>query len=471
MDSNLDFLLVEPSLDWEESIKVKKAMRIEEDKPSREGLKISSGYLLSAIKVAGYNVKFIDMTAEKIGIDDLIEYIKKSSPMIVGMSAFTFQIPVVVELFSKIKKNFPNIVLCLGGCHVSSLPKETLKIYPCIDVIVKGEAETILPIIIGRISSGLDVSDVPGVCVKGSDNEIFWEDVSDVSFPAWEEFEVSKYGGSFSHFGKVELPMLTSRGCPFKCIFCCRQSGSKCRRRTVESVIKEIERNIEVFNCDTITFLDETFILDKKWINDFLDHMIISGLNKKIKWYCLTRVNSVSLELLTKMKKAGCYCIFYGFESSNPEVLKIIKKGIAPDQMQNAVRWTKEAGIVPVGAFMIGLPGDTRESILETIEFGTQLGLYSITFPIATPFPGTELRDMAIRGEYGMRIISNDWGGYLANDLEKYGKDNVGHLESDDLSWDERIELQKFAYKKNPKKKLSEYIDSLNKYKGENNNG
>ena len=461
--NSLDLLLIEPSLDWRESTKIKISMRIEENEPTKENLKISTGYLISSVKNKGYNVKFIDMAVEKVGVDDFMEYIKVNNPMVIGSPAFTFQVPVVVKLFSKIKKTFPNIILCIGGCHVTSLPEKTLKDYPDIDFLICGEAETTIPIVLGRIKSGLNISDIPGVFVNRGENsnDVFWEDVNNIPFPAWEEFKISKYAGFLPNMGKREFPVINGRGCPFKCIFCCRQSGTKCRRRSVESVIEEIERNVKDFNCDSISFMDETFILDKQWINNFLKKMQSSGLNKKIKWYCSTRVSSVSLELLQELKEAGCCYIFYGFESANRDVLEIIKKGTSPEQMQDAVKWTKKSGIVPIGSFIIGLPGDTRSSIIETIEFGKNLDLYSITFPIAVPFPGTELRRMAINGEYGMRIITDEWSEYISNDFDAFGVGKIGHLESVDLSWEERKELQKFAYNRNPKKKILKYLESI----------
>jgi radical SAM superfamily enzyme YgiQ (UPF0313 family) len=189
--------------------------------------------------------------------------------------------------------------------------------------------------------------------------------------------------------------------------------------------------------------------------------MRTTGLYKKIKWSCTTRVSDATPDLLRKMNNAGCYYVFYGFESANDKILKIAKKSIRRDQIQKAVEWTKQYGIIPAGSFIIGLPGDTEESILDTIEFGKMLDLYSITFPIATPFPGSELREMALRNEYGMNIMSHDWSDYLANDLDKYGKTNIRVLESNDLPWEIRTVLQKIGYERNPKKKIAEYIERL----------
>ena len=425
------------------------------------GLKISTGYLITAVKNEGFRIKFIDMLAEKVAIDDLMKYIKDNEPRVIGMPAFTFQVPIVIKLFSIIKKSFPDIILCMGGCHASAMPEETLISYPDIDFVVKGEAEVIMPIVLERIIGGQSILDVPGIFTRdgGSNYDVFVEDIDNLSFPDWEEFQVSKYPAP--EMRKISLPMLTGRGCPFKCIFCCRQSGDKCRRRSVGSVIEEIKRNVNFFGCDTISFMDDTFVLDKEWMYQFMESMNSTGLSKKVKWACGTRTDSVSQELLKKMKMAGCYDISYGFESANSEVLKIIKKGSSPDKMIDATRWTKEAGIAPSGPIMIGLPGDTKSTILKSIEFGEKLGLFSITFPILVPYPGTEIRRMALAGEYGMRIRSNEWGEYMANDFHRYGRGKIGHLESEDLLWEERIEIQRNAYKENPKKKLSEYMKSI----------
>jgi anaerobic magnesium-protoporphyrin IX monomethyl ester cyclase len=285
--------------------------------------------------------------------------------------------------------------------------------------------------------------------------------VDGIPFPAWEEFDLSKFPGTNPHGTQLELPMITGRGCPFNCIFCCRYLGNKCRRRSVDSVIAEITRNVDEFGCEAIAFLDDTFILNMKWTEEFFEKMRKTGLDKKIKWSCTTRVSDATPDLLKKMKSAGCYYVFFGFESANDYILKIAKKAIKREQILKAVEWTKHCGIIPSGSFIIGLPGDTEESILDTIEFGKMLDLYSITFPIATPFPGSELREMALRNDYGMNIRSSDWSDYLANDLDKYGKMNIRVLESDDLPWEKRIELQKIGYERNPKKKISEYAQRL----------
>ena len=140
-------------------------------------------------------------------------------------------------------------------------------------------------------------------------------------------------------------------------------------------------------------------------------------------------------------------------ESADDRTLKRIKKNITVAQIRNAVKWTKQAGIVPIGAFIIGLEGDTEKEVYKAIELAAELDLYSVTFPIAVPFPGSELRELALKNEYGMRIMSNNW--------DDYGKQEPGALESDALPWARRRELQKEAYARHPKKNYDLYVKQL----------
>jgi len=219
------------------------------------------------------------------------------------------------------------------------------------------------------------------------------------------------------------------------------------------SVIGEIERNIDDFGCDAIAFIDDTFLIDVKWGYELFNAMIERGINKKITWACEFRVDAASPELLRLMKKAGCYYIFFGIESANETILKTIKKNLNIKQVRNTVKWCQDVGIVPCGSIIIGLPGETEETVKESIKFAQELNLYSITFPMAVPFPGTVLRDLAAKREYGLKILTNNWS--------NYGKQYPGVMDSDHLSMCELKELQDLAYKRLPKKKINEYISKM----------
>ena len=443
----IDILLVNPSLDFEDDCKKRIALRIDEKIPNQESPPLSMGYLLAVAKQHGWKAKLIDMAVEQISVDDLLKYIGQANPTVVGFTAYTIQIKSAGFIAKEIKKKFQDILVCAGGVHATVTPKETLH-----DFAVCGEAELLLPRIFENLEWGTPLSNIEAVVTR--DKEEFSrgtvECLDDLPFPAWEDFNLSDYQGCYPHRTNLELPMTTSRGCPYSCVFCVRAFGQRRRFRSVQSVLSEIERNIEDFGCESICFMDETFMFDLKWCNELFEQMIKRGLNKKISWSCSTRVNNVSGELFSLMKRAGCYYVFFGLESGDDTILKIIKKRITTAQIKQAVQWAKDAGLICVGSFIIGLPGETEQTVNKSIQLAEELDLYSVTFPIAVPFPKTALRSMAEKNEYGLKVLSNNW--------DDYGKQYPGVMESDDLSIEKRRELQRKGYELNPKKKIEEYI-------------
>jgi len=451
----IDILLVNPSLDVEQDRQKRLAMRIDKKIPNQESPPLGMGYLLAVAKRNGLRAGFIDMGVSQFSVEDLLEHIGQVNPKLVGFTAYTVQIKSAAFIAKKIKERFPNMPVCAGGVHATVTPKETLEEFESFDFAVCGEAELILPEILASIDRGTPLSDVPGVITreKKEFSRQAIECLDDLPFPAWEDFDLTDYQGCYPHRTNLELPMTTSRGCPYSCVFCVRAFGQRRRSRSVQSVLSEIERNIEEFGCESICFVDETFMFDLKWCNELFEQMIERGLNKKVTWSCSTRVNNVSPELFSLMRKAGCYYVFFGLESGDDTILKTIKKRITVDQIKKAIQWAKQAKLICVGSFIIGLPGETEETVNKNLELAQELDLYSITFPIAVPFPKTELRNMAQKHEYGLRILSDNW--------DDYGKQYPGVMESDDLSIEKCRELQKKGYDLNPKKNIEEYIQRV----------
>lgn len=456
-NDRIDVLFINPSIDWKMEQNLKINARIEDSIPNQETPHIGIAYLLAKAKAEGWKAKYIDMVMDGFSVDLLLDFIIKTKPALIGFTALTVDIFVAAGIAKAIKQEVPEAKICVGGVHVTAMPLETLKEFSVFDFVVCGEAEEILIPMLNYLDDRRALSCICGVVThekqKFQTKRI--KDLDDSPFPAWEEFDLSKYPGTYPHRTKSELPILVGRGCPYQCVFCCRSLGSRVRQRSVLSVINEIERNVKNFNCQSIAFLDETFLINMTWFHEFLDILMKRGLNKRITWSCSTRVDNMSLGLLKKMKTAGCYYVFFGMESADDQTLRVIKKNITVEQIKNAVKHTKQVGILPVGAFIIGLPGDTEEKILKAIKLARELDLYSVTFPIAVPFPGTELRAMALKGEFGMRITSNNWN--------LYGKQDPGVLESQDLPFARRKELQQLAYLQNPKKKITDYLDRLSK--------
>lgn len=449
----IDLLLINPSVSYKTDQEKILARRIEEGTPNQESPPLGIAYLLAIAKQNGLNAKFIDMVTDYISVDELLQYItQEGKPPLVGFTAYTVQIKAAGFVAAEIKRNFPDILICCGGPHATAIPEETLAEFPAFDFAVSGEGELVLKEIFDNLNAGKSLSHIKGVVTREKNGFVSAtvDDLDNLPFPAWEEFDLTKYPGWSPHQTKLELVISTSRGCPFSCVFCARNFGSKRRHRSVESVIREIERDINDFGCEALTFADETLTVDFEWSKELFNTLISRGLNKKIKWACETRVDTSSPELLRLMKEAGCYSVGFGFESADDNILKNAKKGFTVSQTKKAVAWAKEAGLICISSFIIGLPGDTEESVNKTIELAKELDIYSITFPIAVPLPGTELREMALKNESGLRILTNNW--------DDYGKQYPGVMESEQLSIEKRRELQKKAYEYNPKKRIQDVI-------------
>lgn len=461
-DEGIDVLFVTPSLDWQRDQGRKRSMRIENFISNQESPHIGVGYLLGVAKRLGLKAKYVDMVMDGFSLEDLQDYVVRTKPTLVGFSAYTPQIKKTAKIAQAIKDVRPNTYITCGGPHTKAMPVESLAEFPSFDFVVVGEAEEIFPRMYDALGSESSLAKIPGVITRGKTDLTFHQikDYDALPFPAWEEFDLGKYPGCYPHRTNRELPMMTMRGCPFECTFCCNALGRKVRRRSLANIMAEIERNIEEFGAESIAFLDETFFLRKDWMREFCDELVRRGFHKRITWSCSTRVSGTDPELFRMMAGAGCYYIFFGFESASDATLKRIKKGTTVQQQKNSVLWAKQAGIIPVGAFIIGLEGSTPQETFDAIELAKELDLYSTTFPIAVPYPGSPLRDIALaEPKYGLRILTNDW--------ELYDKQDpgVGVMDTADFPIALRKELQRLAYEVHPKKRMSEYVSRLATYR------
>jgi radical SAM superfamily enzyme YgiQ (UPF0313 family) len=208
--------------------------------------------------------------------------------------------------------------------------------------------------------------------------------------------------------------MTTSRGCPYKCIFCVgrKMVGAKVRYHSARRVVSELEY-LANLNFRQINVADDLFTADQERCLAVCDEMIKKQL--QINWTSFARVDTVSEALLVKMKAAGCTAVSFGIESANPDILKTVKKGITLQQVRHAVRICRRAEIIPHASFILGLPGETPATIQESIDFAAQLQQEGLSsgFHILAPFPGTEVREKS--KELGLRILTSDWSKYDAN--------------------------------------------------------
>ncbi len=238
---------------------------------------------------------------------------------------------------------------------------------------------------------------VQGLCFASGDGVIcaparpLIKDLDALPFPARHLFDLARYP-LYASNGERMVTLLSSRGCPYNCSYCFKGIvGRTYRQRSPDNVLTEIRDLIKTYGYRYFYFIDDLFTLDRRRLKTISEQIISEGLD--IRWQCLARVDLISFESLKLMRKAGCREIHYGIESGNPEILASLDKGITMDQVRRAVTWTAEADILAKGYFMLGLPGDTEETMRQTISFANELPLDEAMFSLTTPFPGTRLWD------------------------------------------------------------------------------
>jgi len=357
-------------------------------------------YVAATLEKTGNKVEVIDAAALKLNADETVKKVIDSGFEFVGITVMTPTISSAMEVTRKIKEKNKSIFVFMGGAHVTALPEKTLKLFPEIDAIVIGEGEITTPILVEKMKNKESLKDVLGIAYRKNGKIIvnpprsIIKNLDDLPLPAYHLLPINKYRPYPPH-GK-ELPymaIMTSRGCPFRCTFCSKPvHGKLYRAKSPKAIIEELKYIKEKYKIKEILFYDDSFTLDRQRIIELCDEMIKNRIN--IPWSCETRVNLVDKELLSKMKDAGCYIISYGVESGNQEILNRIKKDITLEQVRNAFKLTREAGISIVSYFMLGCPGDTEQTMKQTIEFAKELDANFAQFSICTPFPGTEIADL-----------------------------------------------------------------------------
>ncbi|MBU3923687.1 MAG: B12-binding domain-containing radical SAM protein, partial [Nanoarchaeota archaeon] len=396
------------------------------------------------------NAEYVDMVQQGVSSDGLLDYVSKTRPTLVGFTTWTTRINAAGYLAREIKDKYSDTMVCAGGSHATAIPKQTLKEFPGFDFLIRGEADNIIPEI---LATG-NYSNIRGVVTRDKEDIGFDRilNLDDLAFPVWDGFDISKYPGSDPHQTSLELPISSSRGCYGSCVFCATAFGRSRIGRSVDSVIAEIDRNIADYDCKALCFQDDTFVDDPAETEKLMRAMINKGMSDKLKWSCEVRVDNGYPELFNLMKRAGCYYVYVGMESADDEMLRKCGKRTTVEQIRNTVGWIKDAGLVPAGSFILGLPGETRETAEKSIRLGEELNLYSTPYPIAVPFPGTPLLKMAEKGQHGLRLLPG------ADNWDNYGKQFPGIMESDKLSIDELRDLQKEAYRRIPKKKIEDFL-------------
>ncbi|VAX15485.1 Cobalamin B12-binding:Radical SAM [hydrothermal vent metagenome] len=358
-------------------------------------------YVATAIKNAGHNVKFLNgafMTHEEI-LANLRDY----RPGFVGLYSTTFGWDKANKTASDIKKAIKNVFIAVGGPYPIAMKGACLKEAGDIDAVVTGEGEITIVELLARLDENRSLSEVDGIAyringdIKENRARKLIDNLDSVPFPHRELLgDSGKYIPAPAAYRKTPVALIiTSRGCDRKCIFCFqidKNRANKIRYRSIDNVLDEIELCLAQ-GYKEIKFIDDTLCADYKRALALAEGIIERQLD--FTWFASAVVNQVDGPLLRAFKKAGCWAILFGAESGVQKNLNTIKKGITLEQTRQAVSMAKKAGLTVFTSFVFGIPGETFEDGLKTIEFACDLNPHFANFHALTPFPGCELYDHA----------------------------------------------------------------------------
>lgn len=372
--------------------------------------------LAAFIRERGYSVDAVDSVGLNLTVEDLLRRIDEARPAVVGFSALTVNFHRALACAEQIRSRFPHILTLLGGHHATITPREVLSTDNFFDILCLGEGELTLLEVLDRFRDGgadrarfladeallrsikgIAFRDAQGKPALSPPRELI-KDLDILPHPARDLLPMDRYIPLPNQYLRLPVVHMTAiRGCPFACTFCSNNAvfGRRIRAKSPAKTVDEIAFLKATYGAREISFWDDTMTTQRDWMMGFCDELIARKL--EITWTGYSRVDTVDLEMLKRMKQAGCWNLFYGYEAGDQGLLDIIAKGTTLDQIRQANRWTKEAGIEVRGSFMIALPGETPELALKTIAFAKELCPDYAQFSITTPYPGTKLWDDAQR--------------------------------------------------------------------------
>jgi radical SAM superfamily enzyme YgiQ (UPF0313 family) len=359
------------------------------------------------------NVGCLDANAERMTPQETARVVAQTKPDLVGITAWTdFWYP-VTETIKEIKALLPKTAIVLGGPHCFIYPSESLE-YSAADYLIAGDGEEPLLHLVKSLETGQPTGDFPGLWKKENGRAIApsvpiasISDPSIIPSPDRTLLDIKRYS-SVIGMGNYETTMITSRGCPHKCVFC-KVHSQQISVRPAHSIISEF-KEIRELGIRDIQVYDDTFTWSKRRVKEICQGIIDAKLD--VRWAIRDRVNQADPEMYKLLREAGCYRIHFGVESGSPQILKDCGKAITLDQAIKAVQYAKDARIETMAFFMFGFLDEVRADAEKTIRFATKLDPDYAVFLALIPYPGTTLYEVAL--ERG--IIPNDfWLEFVKN--------------------------------------------------------
>lgn len=385
-------------------------------------------YLGTVLEKKGIKVKLLDMRLPKEDFNVLEKTLSSFKPEIVGVGSTTYDFPGAKKVFEVVKKINPAVKTILGGPHASVCTQILLQ-EKNIDHLFLGEGEKLLPKFLFKKTKKEKII---------NRKHIFPRDLNELSFPKWELSPLDEYKVR----GKLTLPILTSRGCPYNCIYCAswRTHGKKFRFRSPKNVVDEFEHDIEKYKATNFSILDDNFALNLPRAIDICQEIIRRNL--RITWGCDQgmRADKTSLKLFKLMKKSGCQLVALGVEHADQEILNNMQKAESIEVIRKSIGDAKKSGLIVKAFFIVGGPGDNLEKTKKSIEFFKETDVDIPRFSMMTAYPGTTLWEWV---EKNGRFI----GGFYQQFFRKPTGQVEVQFETKDFPKQERIKVFKIAEK------------------------
>jgi anaerobic magnesium-protoporphyrin IX monomethyl ester cyclase len=399
-------------------------------------------YLAAILEKSAHTVNIVDIDADKVTTGKFISILREGNFGLVGITATTPTFNKAIEL-TRIIKDVSKTPTVLGGIHVTVTPEESIR-YDSVDFIIKGEGELSILELVNYLERGGDISSIDGLyyknngSVKKNMDRALINNLDDLPFPARHLFNKRNYSYPDALL-KPAMPIITSRGCPANCNYCNSKSifTRKFRMRSPQNILSEIEYLIKEYGAKEIHIWDDNFTTQKMRVFQIRDEIKKKNIRVKFAFPNGLRADYVDEEVLWALKDMGTYSIVFGVESGNQNVLDRVNKNIKLEEIERAFRLARKVGLEIWGFFMIGLPGDTTDSIKDTIDFAIKLNPDVAKFHILKPFPGSEVYKEFLK--HGL---------LLDNDYDHFGIHTPPVHRLKDLNPGDLLEWHKRAYRR-----------------------
>lgn len=346
-------------------------------------------YMASYLNSKGYHCQILEAGLKNLSLAETIRAVKRINPRVVGLSVLLPTTITAVALAKAIKKKLPHILVGCGGPHVCVDPT-FIKRYPCFDFGIKGEGELVMFKIMKRLDRGEKIA--------GLYNGGYVKDLDSLPFPDYSLIHFEEYGYPLDKIGQrsTAVSLVSSRGCPFNCIFCCKTETRRfVRFRSPKNIVDEMEANYPLAKAG-YSFVDDTMTLNQENTKKVCREIIKRDL--KTSWIAMTRADCLSLRLARLMKKAGCRELLIGVEAGDERVRnEVVKKNVKDKDIAKAIKICRRAGIRSSLFLMLGFPTEGKKEIEKTVNYGLKFKADIIGIHLTCPIPGSELYHQAIQ--------------------------------------------------------------------------